>query len=163
MPTLDQVITAIELREGGSAVTADPLDKGGRTQFGISETANPEAWSDGVVTEQEARAIYLQKYVVHPKFDTLPSILQPLCIDWGVISGPQLVIMRLQTLLNVTPDGALGAHTLAALPITPEGLIRVQNLLVAARIRQVGKIVAKDPSQVKYVNGWLNRALEFLL
>jgi lysozyme family protein len=163
MASLDEVITQIELREGSAAVTHDPLDGGGRTQFGISETANPEAWSDGQVTEQEARAIYMQKYVIHPGFATLPLLLQPLCIDWGVISGPQLVIMRLQKLLDVEVDGVLGPNTLAALPAFPEGLIRLTNKLVAERVRQVGKIVSKDPSQAKYVNGWLNRALEFLL
>lgn len=161
MATLDEVITQIERREG--AVTNDPLDKGGRTQFGISETTNPEAWRDGQVTEGEARAIYMQKYVIHPGFAKLPPLLQPLCIDWGVLSGPQLVIMRLQNLLDVEADGILGPNTLAALPALPEGLIWLNNQLVAARIRQVGKIVSKDPSQVKYVNGWLNRALEFLL
>lgn len=161
MPAIADIITQVELREG--AATNDPLDKGGRTQFGISETANPEAWSDGKVTEDEARAIYLQKYVVHPKFNLLPPVLQPLCIDWGVISGPQLVIMKLQAILDVGEDGVIGPETLAHLPALPEGIIRVNNLLVAERVRQVGRIVSKDPSQSKYVNGWLNRALEFLL
>lgn len=162
MPPVD-IITQIEEREGGATVSNDPLDKGGRTQFGISETANPEAWSDGKVTEEEARAIYTQKYVLHPGFDKLPSLLQPLCIDWGVVSGPQLVIMQLQELLDVSPDGILGKHTLAALPIYPEGLMQLNNQLVAARVRQVGRIVAKNPTQAKYVSGWLNRALEFLI
>lgn len=161
MPTIDQVITQVERDEG--AATNDPLDKGGRTQFGISETANPEAWSDGVVTEDEARAIYLQKYVRSPKFDQLPPLLQGLCIDWGVVSGPQLVIMKLQGLLHVTQDGKIGPATLKALSNSPEGVMRLNNLLVAERIRQVGRIVAKDPSQTKYVSGWLNRALEFLI
>lgn len=168
-PSLDQIITHIEQDEGGATVTNDPLDQGGKTQYGISETSNPEAWSDGKVTEDEARAIYLQKYVRYPRFDQLPSLLQPLCIDWGVISGPQLVTLKLQELLNAYPgthltlDARVGPATLKALPATPEGLIRLNNLLVAERVRQVGRIVAKDPSQTKYVNGWLNRALEFLL
>lgn len=160
---MSDIITAIELREGGATVTNDPLDGGGRTQFGISETANPEAWSDGKVTEEEARAIFQQKYVRHPKFDQLPSVLQPLCIDWGVTSGPQLVIMELQRLLDIDHDGVIGPHTLAMIPVLPEGQLRLVNQLVAARVRQVGRIVSKDASQAKYVNGWLNRALEFLL
>lgn len=161
MPGVADIITQIEVREG--AATNDSLDKGGRTQFGISETANPEAWSDGKVTEEEARAIYTQKYVKHPKFDQLPPLLQPLCVDWGVVSGPQLVIMTLQKLLHVVPDGILGTQTFTALKVIPEGVLRLNNLLVAERIRQVGRIISKDPSQSKYVNGWLNRALEFLI
>lgn len=163
MTDINQILTQIELDEGGATVTHDPLDGGGRTQYGISETANPEAWADGVVTEDEARAIYLRKYVRFPKFDQLPTILQAICIDWGVASGPQLVIMEMQRLLKVKVDGTIGPATLGALPFTPEGLLKLNNQLVAARVRQVGRIVAKDASQVKYVNGWLNRALEFLL
>lgn len=144
-------------------MTNDPLDGGGRTQYGISEVANPEAWSDGHVTEDEARAIYLHKYVQHPGFSKLPLILQPICIDWGVASGPPLVVGELQTLLKVKVDHLLGAATLAAIPTTPEGVVRLQNRLVVARVKQVGRIIAKDSSQAKYVNGWLNRALEFLI
>lgn len=162
-PQIGDIITQIEHDEGDAAVTNDPHDGGGRTQYGISETSNPEAWADGVVTEDEARAIYLRKYVQFPKFNTLPGILQPLCIDWGVASGPQLVIMELQKLLKVKVDGTIGPTTLASLPFTPEGLLKLNNQLVAARVRQVGRIAAKDATQAKYVNGWLNRALEFLL
>lgn len=153
----------IEAREGGPTITTDPLDGGGRTQYGISERANPGAWLDGKVTEEEARAIYASKYVKGPGFDQLPAVLQPLLVDWGVVSGPHLVMQQLQTILGVEADGILGPATLAALPAYPEGLLKLNNLLMAARIRQVGRIVAKNPSQVKYLNGWLNRALEFLL
>lgn len=160
---VEAIITQVEHDEGNGAVTADPTDKGGLTAYGISKASNPEAWADGVVTEEEARAIYERKYVTAPHFDLLPAILQPLCIDWGVVSGPQLVIGELQGLLDLSVDHRLGPATLKALPLTPEALLKLNNLLVAARVKQVGRIVSKNPSQVKYVSGWLNRALEFLL
>lgn len=160
MSSIEEIISAIEVREGGATVSNDPQDAGKRTQFGISETSNPQAWQDGVVTEEEARAIYLKKYVQFPKFDQLPTLLQPLCIDWGVVSGPQLVIGVLQSLLKVPIDHVLGPVTFATLPTN---LPHLNNLLMGERIKQIGRIVTKDPSQVKFVNGWLNRALEFLL
>lgn len=160
---MGDIISDIEQREGGGVVTHDPADGGGRTQYGISERSNPEAWADGHVTEEEARAIYLRKYVHAPGFDKLPAILQPVCIDWGVVSGPQHVTGELQSLVGVPVDHLLGPATLGALPTTPEGLRRLTNQLVSARIAQVGRIVAKDGSQAKFVSGWLNRALEFYL
>lgn len=153
------IISEIEVREGGGQVTDDAKDGGGRTQYGISENANPEAWKDGKVTEEEARTIYTQKYILYPKFNLLPLNLQPLMIDWGVTSGPQLVIGELQKILGVKVDGVIGPATLAAVNAAPLTLL---TAIVASRIRQVGRIVQKDPSQVKFLSGWLNRALEFL-
>lgn len=159
---MPDIIADVIRREGDP--TDDPIDKGGRTQYGISEAANPEAWADGVVTEDEARNIYTKKYVTFPRFNLLPTVIQPLVIDWGVISGPQLVIMQLQGILKVKADGVIGPDTLRGIgSLTPEGIIRLNNALVSARVKQAGRIVSKDPSQVKYLNGWLNRALEFLL
>lgn len=159
---MPDIIADIIIREGDP--TDDPIDKGGRTAYGISEAANPEAWADGHVDESEARNIYTKKYVTFPRFNLLPVLIQPLVIDWGVISGPQLVIMQLQQILNLKVDGVIGPNTLKVISIlTPEGVIRLNNALVASRVKQAGRIISKDVSQVKYLNGWLNRALEFLL
>lgn len=149
-------------REGG--YSNNPLDKGGRTDKGISEKANPEAWADGVVTDAEARAIYEQKYVKGPGFDKIndPKLREQL-IDFGVNSGPMIAIKKLQELLHVPADGVLGPKTLSVLPNPLEYASRdLNNALVGARIRMIGKIVTNVPSQLKYLNGWLNRALEFL-
>lgn len=147
------------LRREGPA-TDDPVDRGGRTVYGISEAANPQVWADGKVTEAEARAIYESKYIRWPRFDRLPASLQPVCVDWGVTSGPQLVIMNLQSLLSVKSDGIIGPVTLAAVNKVESRWLN--NQLVAARVRMIGRIVKRDLSQVKYLNGWLDRALEFL-
>lgn len=141
--------------------TNDPLDKGGPTAYGISQAANPEAWKNGPPTEDQARAIYLRKYVTFPKFDQVqnPS-LQAQLIDFGVNSGPMIAIQKLQGILGVPVDGVLGPDTLTSLNSSP---LSLNNLLVAARIRMIGQIVSKNPSQLKYLNGWLNRTLEFLV
>lgn len=153
------IIDDILKREGGP--TNDPLDKGGRTQFGISETSNPEAWKDGRVTEEEARAIYERKYLLGPGFDRITfSTLREQLVDFGVTSGPHLAISNLQTLLNITPDGVLGPTTLSHIPLDAR---RLNNDLVAARVRMIGRLVQKNPSQLKFLGGWLNRALEFLV
>lgn len=161
MPSIEDIITDIIVREGGSVTTNDPTDPGGRTQYGISEKSNPLAWVDNKVTEAEARAIYLQKYVIGPGFHHITdSHLQAQLVDFGVNSGPQLVIMKLQEILHVAIDGILGPQTLAAIAIVSPAVLN--NAIVAARVKMIGRIIVRNPSQIKYLNGWLNRALEFL-
>jgi len=160
---IKEIIDNVLVSEGGSAVTADSVDRGGRTQFGISEKANPNAWADGQVTEQEAREIYLKKYVVSPGFHKIPPShkwTQALLIDWGVNSGPVIAIQNLQEVLKLNKDGIFGPKTLEALLGTDDRSLN--NLLAAARVRMVGRVVVKNPSQLKFLNGWLNRVLSFI-
>lgn len=157
MDLVDRIIA----REGGSTATNDPSDKGGRTQFGISERNNPEAWKDGRVDYEEARKIYYQKYL--KPFEGLEKYLfYEQLVDFGVTSGPRLAIQKLQEIIGVEVDGIIGENTLTE--ISKWGTFqRVLNYkLVAARIQMIGRIVQKNPSQIKYLSGWLNRALEFL-
>lgn len=159
MTATDDLITSIILEEGPPS--ANPLDAGGRTAFGISERANPQAWQHGAPTEEAARAIYMQKYVLGPHFDLLPLPLQTQMVDYGVNSGPYIATSKLQAILRVPIDGKVGPATLAALAQT-DGRI-VNNALVAARVRMIGNLVHTKPSQVTFLNGWLDRALQFLV
>ena len=160
MSKIDTIIDGVLKREGG--LVNDPADGGGRTDKGISEKSNPGAWADGKVTQEEARAIYTQKYVNHPGFNKIEDThLQAQLIDFGVNSGPAIAIMKLQDILKVTADGVLGPETLEALE-KAQAWTDVNNLLVAARVRLIGRIVSKNPSQIKFLCGWLDRSLQFL-
>ena len=163
MSDLDDIIDGVIEREGGSRVINDPLDPGGRTAYGISERANPEAWADGKVTAQEAKEIFLNKYVIWPGFHRIPpshKYVQEQLIDWGVNSGPSIAIKSLQEILKVKPDGVFGPKTLQALLGMDDRSLN--NLLVAARVRMLGRVVQRSPNQLKWLSGWLNRALGFL-
>ncbi len=145
-------------REGLS--TNDPRDKGRRTAFGISEAANPAAWADGKVTEEEARAIYATKYIQRPGFHQITDpALRAFLIDYGVMSGPTLAILRLQALLDVPQDGVLGPVTLKAL--APRRPSTILNLLIDQRIPALVRIVEKDISQLVFLRGWIIRTLSF--
>lgn len=161
MPMIHDIVDDVIQREGGAKVTNDTHDGGGRTQYGISERANPEAWADGKVTEAEARAIYEQKYVIYPGFHHVQDDhLRAHLVDFGVNSGPQVAISKLQEILGVIVDGILGVKTLAAL--TQRHADDVNNRLVASRVLMIGRIVQKVPSQLKYLVGWLDRSLSFM-
>lgn len=162
MSKIDDIITQIEIREGGSKVTNDPTDPGGRTQWGISEHSNPEAWKDGVVTEGEARAIYERKYVRGPGFDKVnDTALMAQLVDYGVNSGPMVAIQKVQGILGLDVDGILGPKTLAAInQADPKAL---SNQIVAARVRMICRVVQKRPEQLKDLYGLVDRALQFMV
>lgn len=159
MPT--DIIDDVIAREGGSKVTNNPADGGGRTQYGISERSNPEAWADGKVTAEEARAIYVKKYVEGPGFDKISDTqLRNQLIDFGVNSGPAVAISKLQAIVGVEVDGILGPETLAAISLLhPDD---VCNSLVVARVKMICRIVQKNPNQLQFLLGWCDRALQFL-
>lgn len=160
MASIEEIITDV-LRREGEIATNDPLDPGGRTQYGISERANPGAWADGHVTEDEARAIYEKKYVAGPGFDRVSDArLRAQLVDFGVTSGPTVAIMKLQEILGVTVDGIFGPVTLHQL--VQEHPMFVNTELVKKRIQMINRIVKKNPSQIKWLEGWVNRALDFL-
>lgn len=159
MSRTDDIINDVLRREGG--YTNNPADRGGRTDKGITEKDHPEAWADGVVTDAEARAIFEKKYVAGPGFDKVPdTALMSQLVDFGVNSGPTLVIMKLQAILGVEDDGQLGPLTLAAL--ATRDARDVGNQLAIQRIKMLGRICTRDRSQLIFLNGWINRACEFI-
>jgi lysozyme family protein len=157
---LTDIIKPILAHEGRK--TNDRNDAGGRTDFGISERSNPDAWKDGKVTEEEAREIYAAKYIHAPRFHLVPyPLLRAELIDFGVHSGPHLAIQKIQEILNVEVDGVIGPQTLAAILMREER--ELVNLLMKSRIKMFGRLVQKRPTDLKFLSGWLNRALEYLI
>lgn len=168
MGTIEAIIDTVMGHETGGkpdgGYTNDPTDPGGRTQYGISERSHPEAWKDGKVTNEEARAIYRRKYILYPGFDTIPSTharLQTQLVDFGAHSGPSQAVLKLQGILGVEPDGILGPVTLQAVKNADPRLLN--NQLVIERLRLIGRVIQKNPGQLGKLVGFINRACSFLL
>lgn len=153
----DNPATAIDER---AIITNRKNDLGGRTQWGISEPANPQAWQDGKVTEDEARSIYHRKYI-KPFEGVQDERLLAQMVDFGVTSGPGLVAQKVQEILQLEVDGIVGPHTLEA--INSADPIRLNNQLALARIKMIGRIVHNRPAQAENINGWINRALSHFI
>lgn len=64
------------------------VDQGGRTMWGISEKANPEAWRNGPPTLDEAIAIYKHKYWDGMGIDNVPAAMRLNLFDAAVNEGP---------------------------------------------------------------------------
>lgn len=115
-----QVLRWIGLSEGGYINHKD--DPGGATDRGITQ-ATYDAWNRAHgrpakpvrgISKAEAERIISAQYLTPVKFDDLPSGLDYAVADWSVNSGPARAVKELQKLVKVTPDGVMGAKTLAA-------------------------------------------------
>jgi lysozyme family protein len=157
MTTAD-MIAALLRREGG--YVNDPTDAGGETKFGISKHSFPHLDIKNL-TESHAAAIYEERYLLKPGIAKLPIDLQPQMLDFAVHSGPYIAIQKLQKALGIDEDGVIGPQTIAfAHAADPR---TINNRVVAERIKMIAGIVVKAPGQVKFLRGWVARALEFLL
>lgn len=164
---IDEIIE----REGGATETNDPSDSGGRTKFGISERAHPEAWADGDVTRDESRAIYSKVYILAEHFNLIKDqTLFHQVVDFGVPHGPDTAARLLQQLVGVKVDGQIGPNTIKAIEEFPTGKLFgvdvpgsvLLNLKFRdARILFDATIAKRRPKDLKYLLGWIKRAQEF--
>jgi lysozyme family protein len=167
---MSDIVDEIIHREGGDKKTNDPADSGGRTKFGISEKAHPEAWRDGDVSYSEARKIYEKVYILSEKFNLLPEILKHQVVDHGVNAGPDTSTRLLQQVLSVPVDGVIGSKTLEAINNYPGGKLFgvdvpgsvLLNLAFRdARVIHHATIAKRRPKDLKFILGWLKRDHEF--
>jgi lysozyme family protein len=105
--------------EGGWA--KHPDDPGGSTMRGITK-ATYEAYLGRPITDRELknipddhlRDIYKTRYWDKVRGDELPPALALAVFDFAVNSGPARAIRHLQSVVGVSPDGAIGPKTMAA-------------------------------------------------
>ena len=160
--TTTDIINGLLEREGGE-VTNDPLDRGGITRWGITLPVLAE-WRGGhatpamieALTREEAGEIYEHLYLVRPGYLGLTDErVRVLVCDWAVNSGIGTATRALQRLLGVTVDGMCGPETLAATN-RYDGRTLLK-LLGHARQAFYVNIVVRDPEQIRFLHGWLNR------
>ena len=167
-----QIVEDVLTREGWNGPDfLDAGDKGGRTSWGISERAHPDAWKHGPPSKDQARAIYLQQYV-EPWAWVPDDRLRALLVDWTVTSGIRRVVRALQAAVVADVDGELGPDTrrltLAAVnagrPVAANVLrARVEHVMSIALDEPRLKVLLSTgaPLQARYLRGWIRRALEF--
>lgn len=159
--TVDALIDEIIDREGG--YVDHPSDRGGPTKYGITK-ATLAQWRERAVTTAdvrnldtgEARDIYRAMFVINPGFDSLPEPLRSHVVDLGVTSGPYQAVRTLQRALgDVVVDGIFGAETRAA--IEDANVRHLTRRFWQERVRFYSRIPAIRPTQLAFLDGWLNR------
>ena len=175
MSAIDDLLDDLLKREGG--YSDHPADKGGPTNFGITEqTARAYGYKGDMrdLPRETALAIYRQRYWIGPKFYDVslryPRLAAEM-LDTGVNMGPKRAVTMLQRALNVLnrgnidypdiiADGDIGPMTLHALDgyRARRGAAGEDVLLKAVNGLQIGRyfdIAEANPSQEVFMYGWI--------
>ena len=156
-------------REGWPTYTNHPDDRGGPTKGGIT-LSTLRSWrglsmlGEKALRElkhDEALSILYRRYVECNGINRLSNTpLKYQVIDNAVLSGPYLAVKDLQKSVQVKEDGIIGPITLDA--INERGHIGVNRNLAINRSLRLAKFVQKNPNQLVFLVGWLNRCLSFI-
>ena len=165
-PVFDKMV----LDEGGLKLHTVEGDRGGQTYGGIARNYNPSWPGWGFIDRGEEPPVqlvydfYRDAYWVPIRGDDLPQRIADSIFNFAVNSSapfrPTLAVKLAQTVVGVTPDGALGPRTVTALNAVDEGLFIAHYTL--AKIARYRDIVQRDRTQQKFFLGWVSRALRGL-
>lgn len=152
-------VTIVLKDEGG--YVWDKNDAGGETNFGISKRSYPNVDIKGL-TKDGAIAIYYTDFWCKGPYETLAdSALASKVFNTAVNAGQSRAIKLLQQAANaqgakLVVDGLAGPKTIAAI-----NAMHGPSVLQSYREAQAAfylAIIARDPSQAKFKNGWIKRA-----
>lgn len=145
--------------EGG--YSNNPSDLGGETKYGISKRSYPNLDIKNLTMDQ-ARQIYYCDFWIKGKYeqiiDEAVSIkLFEISINTGITQANKLIQRALRAAGKmVVEDGIIGAITLKAInEADPTDLLAALKSEAAGYYRLIAQA---NPSQQKFITGWLNRA-----
>ena len=149
----------------------DPKDHGGATNMGITlSTWKSQGYDidrDGDIDIQDLKLmkvsdfeIILKKYWDRWKADQIKNqSVANILVDWLWTSGKWGIIIP-QRILKVNPDGLVGQQTLSVLnDANQRGLF---GIIWDYKKQFLENIVKNDPSQQRFINGWMNRLKSFM-
>ena len=150
--------------EGGYILHKIEGDAGGQTYAGIARNKNPNWPGWGFVDRGETpptqmvRDFYRVNYWDAIQGDKLNPIVASSIFNFAVNAGVSVASKLAQICVKTAPDGVIGARSVDALNrIDPELFVASYALAKIARYRD---IVMRDRTQIKFLLGWLNRALK---
>jgi lysozyme family protein len=150
--------------EGGYILHKIAGDTGGQTYAGIARNKNPN-WPGWEFVDrgetpptQMVRDFYRVNYWNAIQGDKLNPIVASSIFNFAVNAGVSVASKLAQICVKTAPDGVIGIRSVEALNrIDPELFVASYALAKIARYRD---IVMRDRSQIKFLLGWLNRALK---
>lgn len=152
------------LRSKKKGFANDPDDNGGATMVGITigtyrTYCRYKGWKSPSVNDLKAMPYKVWRDIVYTLYwskwkaeNIADQNVANIVVDWVWGSGAS-TIKKMQTLLGVTADGIVGPKTLAALNNTPG----IKDKVYQARKAYFEAIVKKNPTQKKWLRGWMNR------
>jgi lysozyme family protein len=145
--------------EGG--YVKDPKDAGGETKFGISKRSYPHLDIKNLTRDQACK-IYFCDFWLKAKCENIndeniATKFFDLAVHTGIPQAVKLVQRALRAAgAQIIEDGIIGPVTLTAInKADPTDLLAALKSEAAGFYRL---IVAKTPTQQRFIDGWLNRA-----
>jgi lysozyme family protein len=150
----------------------DPNDSGGETLMGISKNnwpkwdgwkivdtlSSPKEMAINVELQNKVQSFYLQNFWNPIKGDEIHSqVIANSIMDFAVNAGAKTSVRLAQKVVGVKDDGIIGNNTLNALNFFDERLFIAEFKL--AKIDRYCDIVDEKPNQLKWLKGWVRRAL----
>jgi len=156
MANFSQEIDGLIEREGGFNSTPD--DSGGVTKYGISQASFP-GLDIASITRQDAKDIYFSKYWSPLNCDAIvDQRLAGVLFDHGVNAGTRRAAKTLQALVGVRIDGIIGTKSIAVINSAGDADLSLRYTL--QRIAYYSGVAGHRRSQLKFLVGWINRALD---
>ena len=148
----------------------DKTDKGGATNMGITigtwRQIGYDKDGDGDIDIQDIRLLDKRDFACVLKVywnrwqanRIINQSVANLLVDWVFSSGKWGIVIP-QRILKIEPDGIVGNQTLTAINLVNQK--KLFNELFEARKKFFNDIVKNNPSQKRFINGWLNRLNDF--
>lgn len=161
-------------KEGG--FVDDPVDRGGATKYGISLRflkseggAGFDLDFDGDIDGQDIRQLTIDdaRTLYHRCFwraldcDTLDRPIGEMLFDQAVNGGRVAAVKMLQAAVgHVNVDGVLGPRSWRRVDafVAEVGMVNLVDAYREQVKHRYLQIVARNPSQQRFLRGWLNRA-----
>lgn len=137
--------------------TNDPVDAGGETKFGIAKSGNPKT-NIASLTWPEAQQIYYDRYWIAGGCNLLSPRLAVLHFDGCINHGISRAGKFLQEVVGASQDGQVGPAT--AKLANSKNDLEICAALADRREKFYRGIVASNPPQARFLNGWLRRINE---
>lgn len=146
--------------EGG--YVNDPDDAGGETNLGVTKAAwasyMARPIADGemrTLTKDTVKPFYKRMYWDKLKCDSLPDGIDYAAFDFGVNAGTGQAAKFIQRAVGAADDGSIGPNTLSYVARMDKH--DILEKFTQQKIDFYNAIVARKPSQAKFIRGWLNR------
>lgn len=145
--------------EGGDKLHNVSGDSGGWTKYGIAYNYNKQHFNSleefKKMTFDIASKITYENYYLPLNLELVKPESQAMLFDIAFNAGVKRAIILAQRALGLTDDGIAGKLTKAAL----KKLNKIN--LYNERIKFYNSIVKSNPSQSKFIKGWVNRSNYF--
>lgn len=153
--------------EGGYVLHTVSGDTGGQTYAGIARNFHSswKGWEiidrgdmDNDALTEMVREFYKENFWDRVKGDDIKQQgIAETIFDFAVNAGVKTAAKLAQLVVGTTPDGKIGKRSLEQLNASDEETFILKYAL--AKITRYTEIVKRNPTQRKFLLGWINRTL----